>query len=254
MRERARDHKLFAVCAAALALVIVTAPFIGWWPRLKPRPPLPRHWRWPRSGKSNSAGAGSRQLTHGGLTYLNRSLYDYVRLAYGVQSYQLTHGRAISRADRYDIIAKAAGPVPESQVKLMLQALLEDRFRLVVHRETSETPAYILTVDKTGPRFKQSEDDGPMVTTLKDGTLLYRRTSMAYMAGSVLSNLPSLGRPVVDLTGLDGIYDFSFRLFDGDATSNETDPRDNLLRQLDNVVTTSLKGPGIETSAAKGFN
>jgi uncharacterized protein (TIGR03435 family) len=62
---------------------------------------------------------------------------------------------------RYDIIAKAQEAVPLPQMKLMLQSLLADRFGLAFHRETKELSAYILVVDKGGPRFKASEDEGP---------------------------------------------------------------------------------------------
>ncbi len=58
---------------------------------------------------ADSGGGFVRQLEPGGLTYTNRNLAEYIRLAYGVESYQLTHGPAVSLAERYDILAKAAG-------------------------------------------------------------------------------------------------------------------------------------------------
>jgi hypothetical protein len=166
---------------------------------------------------SGRGGAGSiRELRPGGLTYTDRNLFEYIRLAYGVESYQVTHGPAVSLADRYDIVAKAAGPVPLSQVKLMLRSLLEDRFKLTIHRETKEIAVDILTVAKGG------------------------------LAGSVFSNLPSLGCPVVDRTGLDGIYDFSLKLFDPDSATGETGPKGDMLRQMDNGLSASLKDLGLK--------
>jgi Protein of unknown function (DUF3738) len=112
---------------------------------------------------SGRGGAGSiRELKPGSLTYTDRNLFEYIRLAYGVEPYQVTHGPAVSLAERYDIVARAAAPVPVSQVKLMLRSLLEDRFKLTTYRETKGLPVYVLTVAKGGPRFKPSEDDGPM--------------------------------------------------------------------------------------------
>ncbi|MBZ5632248.1 MAG: TIGR03435 family protein [Acidobacteriia bacterium] len=202
--------------------------------------------------RPSDAGPGSvRQIKPDGLTYMNRSLAEYILLAYGVESYQLTHGPAVSLAERYDIVAKAAGPVPESQVKLMLRSLLEDRFRLSVHRESKELPVYILTVAKGGPHFNKSEDDGPMGAAPKDGFFLYRRTSMAYLAGTLLSNLPSLRRPVLDRTELDGIYDFSLHLFDPDAAKSESDPKGDLVRQVDNGLTASLKDLGLKLESQR---
>jgi uncharacterized protein (TIGR03435 family) len=73
---------------------------------------------------------------------------------------------------------------------------------------------------------------------------------MAYLAGRLLSNLPSLGRPVVDQTGPDGIYD-SPRLFDPDAARSETDPKGDALRQLDNGLSASLKDFGLKLEPKK---
>ena len=201
---------------------------------------------------SNSDGVSVRQIKPGSLTYRNRNLAEYIRLAYGVESYQLTHGPAVSLAERYDILAKAAGPVPESQVRLMLRSLLEDRFKLALHRETKELPVYVLTVAKGGPHFKASEDDGPMGAAPVDGSFRYRRTSMTYLAGTVLSNLPSLGRPVLDRTGLNGIYDFSLSLFDPDTTRNESDPKGDIQQQMGNGLSESLKNLGLKLESQKG--
>jgi len=74
---------------------------------------------------------------------------------------------------------------------------------------------------------------------------------MAYLAGRLLSNLPSLGRPVVDQTGLDGVYDFSMRLFDPDAGRSETDPKGDLRQQLDNGLGASLKDLGLKLEPTK---
>ena len=200
---------------------------------------------------ADSAGGALRQIKPDGLTYRNRNLAEYIRLAYGVESYQLTHGPAVSLAERYDVVAKAASPVPESQIKLMLRSLLEDRFRLSVHREMKELPVYILTVAKGGPHFKASQDEGPMVAAPKDGSFLYRRTSMAYLAGTVLSNLPSLGRPVLDRTRLEGIYNFSLKLFDPDKARRESDPKGDIQQQMDNGLSASLKELGLKLESQK---
>ncbi len=205
-----------------------------------------------RLSNSKSGGPVFAQLMPGSLAYQDRPLAEYVWVAYDVKPYQVTHAPAVSLAERYDIIAKAAGPVPESQVKLMLRSLLEDRFKLALHRETKELPAYILTVDKGGPRFKASADKGPRDAGTKDGDLQYRRTSMAYLVGAVLSNLPSLdGTPVVDRTGLDGIYDFSWKLFDPDAAKGEADRKGDLLQQMDNGLNASMKALGLKLKSQK---
>lgn len=167
---------------------------------------------------SDPQGGMAALLNPGSFNYRNYAVQDYIALAYNIQPYQLTHTASVSPGDlvaRYDIIAKAREAVPVPQMKLMLQSLLADRFGLVFHRETKDLPAYILTVDKGGPRFKASEDEGPTLPMpIKDGVASYRRASMAYLT-RMLSYFPSMGgRPVVDRTGLDGVYDLTMRVLD----------------------------------------
>ena len=67
-------------------------------------------------------------------------------------------------ADRYEIQAKAdcsAGVVPRGQMQLMIQSMLEERFRLKAHTETRELPVYNLVAAKDGPRLKPSADQTP---------------------------------------------------------------------------------------------
>jgi uncharacterized protein (TIGR03435 family) len=67
--------------------------------------------------------------------------------------------------DRYDIVAKASGPVSTAQLRLMVQTLLEDRFRLKVHRELRELPVAVLIVAKGGPKNLQRAEAGDPLTT-----------------------------------------------------------------------------------------
>jgi uncharacterized protein (TIGR03435 family) len=63
------------------------------------------------------------------------------------------------QADRFDIVAKLPEGATKEQVPAMLQALLADRFKLKVHRETRETPVYALIVGKGGPKLKEVADE-----------------------------------------------------------------------------------------------
>src|ERR1700688_2231135 len=74
-----------------------------------------------------------------------------VALAYGVPPASLapSEGAAILgpswiNTEIYNIDAKADAPTTQAQLKLMLQGLLADRFKLKLHKETKEMPVYAL--------------------------------------------------------------------------------------------------------------
>ena len=56
--------------------------------------------------------------------------------AYDLKDYEISGPDWIKSDDRYDIVAKAAGPVSEEQTRQMLQTLLTERFQMKLHRET----------------------------------------------------------------------------------------------------------------------
>jgi uncharacterized protein (TIGR03435 family) len=83
------------------------------------------------------------------------SLRDLVMQAYGVKPFQVTAPEWMA-AQRFDILAKMPEGATKEQVPAMLRALLEDRFKLVAHREIREQAVYSLEVGKNGPKFKEA--------------------------------------------------------------------------------------------------
>jgi uncharacterized protein (TIGR03435 family) len=96
-------------------------------------------------------GSGRSRIEHtaDSLTMRNVDLKECVQWAYGVEYYQIPAANSLD-GKGYDILAKAAGAVPVSQLRLMLRQLLKDRFKLTVHQETKTLPVYALTVAKGG--------------------------------------------------------------------------------------------------------
>jgi uncharacterized protein (TIGR03435 family) len=82
-----------------------------------------------------------------------------IRTAYGVQSFQISGGPDWINTDGYDIEARVEGNPSKRQLLLMLQSLLEDRFKLKVHRETRELPVYALTVAKSGLKLQPPKEE-----------------------------------------------------------------------------------------------
>jgi uncharacterized protein (TIGR03435 family) len=89
--------------------------------------------------------------------YIFMALKDLIALAYKVKPYQITGPDWIAN-QRFDIIAKLPDGASKDDVPMMLQALLEDRFKLALHRESKEHPVLALVVGKGGPKMKESPE------------------------------------------------------------------------------------------------
>jgi len=137
----------------------------------------------------------------------------------------------ISDADRADWQDPKKQP---EMLREMLQAMLQDRFKLVVHREMKEMPVYNLVVAKGGPKFQEAKPDEthPDAMALPDnGGFLGHRARGAAMRfydvpiktlSSMLSG-PWAGRPVLDRTGLTGRYDINLASFLTGSASPDTE-------------------------------
>jgi uncharacterized protein (TIGR03435 family) len=88
------------------------------------------------------------------------SLSDLIRTAYRIKPYQLK-GPDWLAAERWDIAATIPAGASVDQVPEMLQSLLADRFKLTIHRTSTEQPIYALVVTKGGPKLKDAEPDAP---------------------------------------------------------------------------------------------
>jgi bla regulator protein blaR1 len=140
------------------------------------------------------------------------TLRKIVEMAYDLRTFQILGGPAWVDADRYDISAKndlALKGLGQEQrgteMRRRLQTLLADRFQLKVHRETREWAEYSLVVAKGGTRLKEPDAGVGAGINSGCGVMKGTRTTMSNLA-MVLSRL--MERPVLDGTGLRGIYDF----------------------------------------------
>jgi uncharacterized protein (TIGR03435 family) len=147
----------------------------------------------------------------GGLIYARVSLSDCIEAAYGVKPYQIS-GPEWLRRENFDITAKAEGNHSRDELMRMLQNLLADRFKLALHHEQKEQPVYALVPGRNGPKLRPSEGEGQFSMGPAAGGIGFQKTSMSEFAGRFLSVIPMIGRPVLDKTGLPGIYDFTLQL------------------------------------------
>jgi len=171
------------------------------------------------SGSTNSSSNGSR----GQIVMTNLSLHRIIERAYGVKPFQVT-GPGWLDDVRFDIAAKYPPDMKSEDRFIPLRTLLEDRFKLVVHRESKDIPGYALMVGKGGIKVKPAEP-GPSSTHHNGGrvdTLVTQKASMVQLADIVGR---SLGEVVVDKTGLHDVYDFELKWTNDDkAPEGETVP------------------------------
>jgi len=146
-----------------------------------------------------------------------------VEMAFGVHdSWLIQGGPSWFRSEKFDIQAKAGSAANQELSGLskdqasalkhrMLQALLTDRLKLAVHRETQALPGYALVIAKSGPKLREASGiegvEGQWGSNAQ-GQLSFRRTPMAKLA-EFLSG--TLGCTVVDHTGLKGNYNFTLQ-------------------------------------------
>jgi uncharacterized protein (TIGR03435 family) len=163
----------------------------------------------------------------GRFTATNARLKMLIGLAYKVQNFEISGGPAWIDTEGYDVTAKAAdSTIGIDQLRPMLQTLLEDRFKLAVHRETKEVPVYALLAGKNGPKLPEAKESGcvPFEPNkpppppapgqfpptpcggffMGPNHLEGGKVGMTQLAGA-LSNI--LGRPVIDKTGFTGTFD-----------------------------------------------
>ena len=177
----------------------------------------------------------------------NVTLAYVVQLAYDVRAFQLLGSPDWLTSDRFDIEAKPESIVAMSQCKLMLRALLAERFNLAVHTGTKPVTVYKLLVWKNGPRMHKISSDSPTgVKTFNThtGELLTRGITMPQLAG-MLSSLSELEKPVVDATGLEGNYEFALA-WNPDEAVDDAATKPNLFTALEQQL-------GLKLEAGKGY-
>jgi uncharacterized protein (TIGR03435 family) len=111
--------------------------------------------------------------------------------------------------DNYDIEAKAEHPVTRQQMMVMLRKLLEDRFKMVVRRETKEMKAQVLVAAKGGPKLDENQDGAEMFMDGIDrdkNKYGFRNVPMSTFVSGLANWVDDV---VVDATGLAGTYDFT---------------------------------------------
>src|SRR5579884_3848805 len=147
----------------------------------------------------------------------NVTLKRCITGAYRVGPDRVVGGPAWIDTDRFQISARSDLPLGDQGLMAMLQTLLADRFKLVLHRETRRGEGMVLKVAKRGPKLQPAGTERASWQNMQDH-MDATKITMAEFA-EILSR--DLNIPVVDETGLSGTYNFALR-WNPDNTEGRT--------------------------------
>jgi bla regulator protein blaR1 len=162
------------------------------------------------------------------------TLRDLIGEAYYLQSGQILNGSEWTNSDRYDIRARFTESEANKVQSLnqdnqtpeclkTLQLLMNDRFKLVLHRETRLVPTYVLRVIEGGPKLHPAtpgdtypngmkdmygKGHGGMVS-FGDGKLVFQGVPIASLVKLLTTEPQHMDRIIADNTGLSGNFDFA---------------------------------------------
>lgn len=176
------------------------------------------------------------------ITYSHQTLLGLIGSAYNVGPERISGGPDWIRSDPYDIVAKVPQGIPSARIPLLLQALLADRFDLVLRHETKEASVYAMVAGKGGPKFKPSADvsgldDSGAPKALSSvplrivaggakmgiccGRAELHRVTMAMFAELLAAETD---RSIIDRTGISGVFEISLHWAVEDAPETASEP------------------------------
>ena len=152
------------------------------------------------------------------------TMAELIATAYGVDVANVQGGPTWLERNHYDIRAKVPSNTTQEDVKLMLRALLADRFHLVVKTATAPMPTYILSAGSGKPKMTESEGSGdsscvpaPPPANNPPGAPFYITVNCKHLTMPALADTLHgfaggyLDQPVVDETNLAGAWDFTIK-------------------------------------------
>ena len=170
-----------------------------------------------------------RSVVHAGRYEIrNASILDLIRTAYNLNADKVFGGPAWLDYDRFDVIGKIpSNPPSQDTLKLMLQALLAERFKLAVHKDTKPVAGLVLSMGKAKPKMKEAEGSGdtgckpqpqpprpptPGVPNIPMTLFACRNITMEAFAAALRGiSTGYVSNTVLDLTGLKGAWDFDIK-------------------------------------------
>ncbi len=170
-------------------------------------------------------------------------LRSYLYVAYQVKPEQIMGGPAWVDKEHYDLNAETDKPARIEDLHIMLQNFLSEKFKLQFHFEKKEMQAYVLTLDKGGPKNLTARERTPgadFIVDMEPAPAFHQKWKL-HCASIDFFTWRLAGwfdRPILNQTGLDGCYDFEFS-FTQDLPPGIQDG------QVPNGATVDASGPDV---------
>ncbi len=155
-------------------------------------------------------------------TMFHTNLKSLIATAYGVPYNTILGGPDWLGSQHYDLSAKVAGDVRLSKVQMqpLFQNLLKERVHLAVHNESRIVSGYALVVAKGGSKLKPNTG-APFAGMSMGFEFRFQNVSMEFVTARISDGVK---QPVIDKTGLTGMYDFDLKFNREDSPNDSPHP------------------------------
>lgn len=198
-----------------------------------------------KPNKSGSQNSGT-STQNGQLTATNVTLRNMIRNAYDLQDFQIVGGPGWVDSDRFDIIAKVEGAPAPPERRLMMQALLAERFSFVAHHETKELAVYDLVLARPDGKLGLGLRHVDCAVVQTCGNTTVNNTVLKAQGRTIPDFAQTLSamvtRIVIDKTGLAGAFDIDLT-WSRDQTTDTTQP---------SIFTAVQEQLGLKLDASRG--
>ena len=203
----------------------------------------------------------------GTLRLTNSTVAALIKYAYGLRDFQVVGGPDWINKDLFEVQSKATGEPPPTEIRLMLQSLLEDRFGLVMHKEQRDMRFFAMVPSRSdgrlGPYLHRGPDaptqpcDRKQIDELEKARPAPLRGMAMASIGLGCGSLPSfaemvsphMGLPVLDRTGLTGRWSATLYFAPDPATTRPDVPLDPNLASFPTALQEQL---GLKLEATRG--
>jgi uncharacterized protein (TIGR03435 family) len=171
------------------------------------------------------------------------TLKELIAFAWDVREFQVSGGPNWIDSAHFDVVGKSETARGLIQLRPLVQGLLTERFQLAIRKSSKELSYYALVIGKNEANLHRSEALSPEMRGGGKGDLTAKGIPLSLLTAQLAD---SLGRPVIDLTGLTGTFDLTLQWTPDNAEQKPDPSRPSLFTAVQEQLGLKLesrKGP-----------